>query len=99
VVFVENSEDDPWTFKIHRCFLCGEEAKDVSVKIHPPTAGVGVLCIDGGGTRGIIPLTLMKRIQDRIGLPIPLQDFFRVAFGISSGKYSVWNHIYILTTS
>ncbi|KAE9969413.1 hypothetical protein EG328_006861 [Venturia inaequalis] len=28
---------------------------------------------------------MMKRIQDRIGLPIPFQQFFKVAFGISSG--------------
>jgi len=59
--------------------------KEVVVKIHPPTAGVGVLCIDGGGTRGVFPLKFMKRIEDRIGLPIPLQKFFKVAFGISSG--------------
>ncbi|KAI9784309.1 MAG: hypothetical protein M1839_002370 [Geoglossum umbratile] len=53
--------------------------------MHPPTAGVGVLCIDGGGARGVVPLKLMKRIQDRIGLPIPFQTLFKVAFGISSG--------------
>jgi patatin-like phospholipase/acyl hydrolase len=59
--------------------------EEVVVKVHPPTAGVGVLCIDGGGTRGVLPLKFMKRIEDRIGLPIPLQKFFKVAFGISSG--------------
>jgi patatin-like phospholipase/acyl hydrolase len=58
------------------------------VKTHPPTAGVGVICIDGGGTRGVLPLRTMKRIQDRIGLRIPLQKFFKVAFGISSGIIS-----------
>jgi patatin-like phospholipase/acyl hydrolase len=58
------------------------------VKVHPPTAGAGVLCIDGGGARGIVPLKLMKRIQDRIGLSMPFQRFFKVAFGISSGKNS-----------
>jgi patatin-like phospholipase/acyl hydrolase len=54
--------------------------------VHPPTAGAGILCIDGGGTRGIVPLVLMKRIHDRIGLPIPLQRFVKVAFGVSIGK-------------
>ncbi|KAL6406234.1 putative patatin-like phospholipase [Ilyonectria robusta] len=57
----------------------------VDIRVHPPTAGVGVLCIDGGGVRGIVPLGIMKRIKDRIGLPLPFQRFFRVAFGISSG--------------
>lgn len=59
--------------------------EEVIIRVHPLTAGVGVLCIDGGGARGIVPLKLMKRIQDRIGLPIPLQTLFKVAFGVSSG--------------
>jgi patatin-like phospholipase/acyl hydrolase len=47
--------------------------KEVVVKIHPPTTRVrGVLCIDGGGTRGVLPLKYMKRIEDRIGLRILL---------------------------
>jgi hypothetical protein len=63
--------------------------KEVVVKIHPPTARVGgVLCIDRGGTRGVLPLKYMKRIEDRIGLRILLQNFFKVAFGISSGTSS-----------
>lgn len=59
---------------------------EITVKINPPTAGVGVLCIDGGGARGVLPLKNMKRIEDRIGLSIPLQRFFKVAFGVSSGQ-------------
>jgi hypothetical protein len=87
VVFGDTSEDDPWMFRIPECFLCGEKAlEDVSIKIHPPTVGVGVICLDGGGTRGVMSLKLMKRIHDRIALPIPFQNFFKVAFGISSGK-------------
>ncbi|KAH8653952.1 acyl transferase/acyl hydrolase/lysophospholipase [Tricladium varicosporioides] len=85
VVFGDDCKDDPWIFKIHNCFLCEAEMPEVVVKVHPPTAGVGVLCIDGGGTRGVLPLKFMKRIEDRIGLPMPLQNFFKVAFGISSG--------------
>ncbi|KAI9767708.1 MAG: hypothetical protein M1839_004369 [Geoglossum umbratile] len=86
VIFRECCEDDPWVFKVQHCFLCGAEMpEEVIVRVHPPTAGVGVLCIDGGGARGVVPLKLMKRIQDRIGLPIPFQTLFKVAFGISSG--------------
>jgi len=55
------------------------------VRDHPPTAGVGLLCLDGGGIRGIMSLELMKRIQDRIDLPIPFPKFFKVTFGVSSG--------------
>ncbi|KAH8650337.1 acyl transferase/acyl hydrolase/lysophospholipase [Tricladium varicosporioides] len=84
--FGECSVDDPWIFKVYYCFLCGVKmTPEITVKIHPPTAGVGVLCIDGGGARGVLPLKVMKRIEDRIGLSIPLQRFFKVAFGVSSG--------------
>jgi hypothetical protein len=91
LVFGECCVDDPWIFKVHSCFLCGVKLPEgISMKIHPPTAGVGVLCIDGGGTRGVLPLKNMKRIEDcikdRIGLRIPLQKFFKVAFGVSSGE-------------
>ena len=58
----------------------------IEVRIHPPTAGAGVLCIDGGGARGVVPLKIMERIQDRIGLPMPFQKFFKAAFGVSSGQ-------------
>ena len=63
--------------------------EQVTIRTHPPTAGVGILCLDGGGARGMLTLGMMKRIQDRIGLPIPFQKFFKVAFGISSGRLSV----------
>ncbi|KAH7111317.1 phospholipase [Dendryphion nanum] len=91
LVFGECCVDDPWIFKMRHCLLCGVSMpEELTVKVHPPTAGVGVLCIDGGGARGVVPLKLMKRIQDRIGLSIPFQKFFRVAFGI--------NHSHATTT-
>ena len=87
LVFGECCVNDPWIFKVHSCFLCGVKMpEEITIKIHPPTAGVGVLCIDGGGARGVLPLKFMKRIEDRIGLSIPLQKFFKVAFGVSSGE-------------
>lgn len=89
IVFGECSVDDPWIYELHRCWLCGETTNDtVSIRVQPPTAGANGLCIDGGGARGIIPLQLLKRIQDRVGLPLPLQRFFKVAFGVSSGMSS-----------
>jgi hypothetical protein len=87
VVFGDDNQDDPWVFHVRRCLLCPHEiADDVTVRVHPPTAGAGVLCIDGGGTRGIVALMLMKLIADRIDLPIPLQRYFKLAFGVSIGQ-------------
>ena len=59
---------------------------EMLVKIHPLIAGVGILCIDGSGTRGVVLLKFLKFIQERIGLFIPIHKFFKVVFGISSGK-------------
>jgi hypothetical protein len=90
LIFGEVDENDPWMYNIHQCFLCGEKMPEqVTIRTHPPTAGVGILCLDGGGARGMLTLGMMKRIQDRIGLPIPFQKFFKVAFGISSGRLSI----------
>lgn len=90
--FGDQSRDDPWDFKVRRCFLCKVvPPREMVVKVPPPTAGAGVLCIDGGGVRGVIPLELMKRIRDRIGLPIAFQKFFKLAFGVSSGQFASYD--------
>ncbi|KAJ0100665.1 hypothetical protein J7T55_002025 [Diaporthe amygdali] len=86
--FGNRSPGDPWLFELETCFLCGEEMLGGAlVRVHPPTAGVGVLCVDGGGVRGIAPLRLMRRIQERLSLPIPFQRLVQVAFGISSDVF------------
>ena len=85
--FAESREDDPWEYSISRCCLCGKLMHEKqTIRIHPPTNGAGVLCIDGGGVKGAIPLEFLKRIEDQIDLPIPIQKFFKVAFGVSSGE-------------
>ena len=54
--------------------------------LKPPTAGVRILCIDGGGIRGVIPLEFLGLLQGDIGPECPIQDFFDMAFGTSSGN-------------
>lgn len=85
-VFGKSSEHDRWVFEIHNCFLCRMELQDVTVKVKPDNAGVTVLSVDGGGVRGIVPLQFLQVLQDRIGLPIPVQENFDIAFGTSSGE-------------
>ncbi|KAI1839796.1 hypothetical protein JX266_013990, partial [Neoarthrinium moseri] len=53
--------------------------------VKPDTAGVRVLSIDGGGTRGRAPLEFLQALQDRLGLPYPLQRNFDLIYGTSSG--------------
>lgn len=57
------------------------------MSIKPPTASVRVLSLDGGGSRGRVPLVFLKEIQDAIGLPYPVQQNFDVVFGTSSGEF------------
>jgi len=59
---------------------------DITVKVHPLTIGVGILYINRGGTRGIMLLMLIKIIQDRISVLIPLPRFVKVVFRVSIGK-------------
>jgi hypothetical protein len=90
--FGDQSTEDPWDFKVRQCFLCKVMLpEEMVVREHPPTAGVGLLCLDGGGVRGIMSLELMKRIRDRINLPIPFQKFFKVTFGVSSGWFTPYD--------
>jgi hypothetical protein len=84
-VFGRSSSRDPWTFDIDSCFLCRVDTLGVKARIHPPTAGASVLSIDGGGVRGQLPLAFLEMLEDRIGLPMPVLEHFRVVFGTSSG--------------
>uniref|UniRef100_L7ITF8 PNPLA domain-containing protein n=1 Tax=Pyricularia oryzae (strain P131) TaxID=1143193 RepID=L7ITF8_PYRO1 len=73
-VFGLCADDDPsvWTFE--KCLLCQNRLSEKTrIRIHPPTAGVGVLCLDGGGVRGTLVLEILKRIEERVNLPVPLQ--------------------------
>lgn len=91
VIVFGDSTEEAYVFNVSRCFLCGQKPKEVvAVRVRPPTAGAGFLCLDGGGTRGIIQLTIMKLIQDRLG-SIPLQRCIPLSFGVSVGEFPLRN--------
>lgn len=71
-------------FMLTGCILCQDHSSLV-VSLKPPTAGVRILSVDGGGTRGVLPLQHLLFIQDAIG-ECPLSDLFDLAVGTSSGK-------------
>ena len=76
--------DDMRHYSLQSCPLCKKKVH-VKLRIHPSTAGIGILCVDGGGVRGVIPTTILEILEDRIGLPLPIQDHFQMAYGISAG--------------
>ncbi|RSL59213.1 hypothetical protein CEP51_013959 [Fusarium floridanum] len=66
----------------------GEAAVSIH-RVRPPTAGHSILCIDGGGVRGILPPAILAQIQNRLDLPIPIQELFTLAYGVSAGALIV----------
>lgn len=83
-IFGYFDEHDPFLFHIDDCPLCTKDAALV-VRIRPPTAGQTILCIEGGGVCGIIPLINLMLIQEALELEIPIQEFFTLAYGTSAG--------------
>ncbi|KAE8453842.1 hypothetical protein EG329_007618 [Mollisiaceae sp. DMI_Dod_QoI] len=55
------------------------------IAVKPPHAGVRVLCLDGGGVRGIIELEILKLIQKKLPTLIQIQSFFDLIVGTSTG--------------
>lgn len=55
----------------------------------PPTAGIRMLSIDGGGVRGVIPLVFLQQL-DRTLAPLgcAIKDHFDFVCGTSAGKNS-----------
>ena len=78
-------QSDAWTVTVNRCFLCQSETPGISLRDKPPTATVNLLSIDGGGARGIIPLVFLQVLEEKIGLPYPVQENFHYIIGTSSG--------------
>ncbi|RDL30200.1 uncharacterized protein BP5553_10478 [Venustampulla echinocandica] len=84
-VFGKRSEADPWLFEVDSCVFCGAATSGIVVKTFPPTAGVRVLTFDGGGVRGIATLQYLQELQDKLGLPYPVQEHFDLVFCTSVG--------------
>ncbi|TGO90888.1 hypothetical protein BPOR_0047g00110 [Botrytis porri] len=76
---------DPWIFEVESCLFCGLSTSGVVIKTIPPTAGIRVLTFDGGGIRGVASLQYLQVLQERIGLPYPVQENFDMVFGTSIG--------------
>lgn len=83
-----------YTYKLESCPLCSSGWLTAALK--PPTAGVRILSVDGGGIRGVVPLEFLGILQNAVGPDCPIRDLFDLAFGTSSGELSfgAWSDIY-----
>ncbi|KAI1208514.1 uncharacterized protein F4807DRAFT_452194 [Annulohypoxylon truncatum] len=56
-----------------------------SVLVKPAFAGTRILCLDGGGIRGIVELQTLKAIEKILGPKLPIRLFFDLIVGTSTG--------------
>ena len=70
-------------YTVQQCSYCLTGSTKILLK--PPTSGVRILTIDGGGIRGVVPLEFLGILQRLLGPECMIQDMFDLAFGTSSG--------------
>ena len=87
-VCIRNIGDQTLTFdcqyRIDSCMLC--RTGKLIVGLRPFTAGLRILSMDGGGTRGVIIMGFMDTLQTILGSIWRIQDLFDVAYGTSVGE-------------
>ena len=75
---------EEYTYEFTDCF-CGGNRADLLVRLKPPTAGLRVIGLDGGGLRGIVSLEFIGILQKSLGSSCQVQDLFDLALGTSVG--------------
>ncbi|OQN95256.1 hypothetical protein B0A48_18713 [Cryoendolithus antarcticus] len=69
------------------CLVCGQSNQPATIQLLPPTAGIRVLSLDGGGVKGIIPLTFLDQLEKHLAeFQIPIRDRFDFVCG---GLFSI----------
>ncbi|OCL03051.1 FabD/lysophospholipase-like protein [Glonium stellatum] len=98
--FAKKSMLEKHVFTLSSCLLCGVRNATSTFRFIPPTAGIRVLCIDGGGIRGIIPLTFLNYLERQFQqLGCPLRDHFDYVYGTSTGGVIAIGMFLMLWTS
>lgn len=76
------------TIEISRCPL---HVRDVIssppwiINVKPAHAGTRMLCLDGGGIRGVVQLAVLRELENILGPELPLQLFFDLIVGSNTG--------------
>lgn len=83
----QRARNEKHTFRITECVLCGQTQSKATFSLIPPTAGIRILCIDGGGIRGVIPLTFLQFMEKELSfIGCALQEHFDYVCGTSAGE-------------
>jgi hypothetical protein len=87
--FGRSSREGIHSFEIGCCILCGyNQSFDTGCfQLTPPTAGIRILCLDGGGVKGVMQLIFLQYLEDEMRvLGGSLQDMFDYICGTSAGN-------------
>lgn len=75
------------TYHLSECVLCGVNYHNSIFRFVPPTAGIRILSVDGGGIRGVIPLMFLQHLDSLLApLHCSVTDCFDLVCGTSAGK-------------
>ncbi|KAK3358830.1 acyl transferase/acyl hydrolase/lysophospholipase [Lasiosphaeria hispida] len=72
---------------VHQQCMYGPRLFEAPYKapVRPQFSGIRMLSLDGGGVRGIIQLVTLRRIENLIGLDLPIGQFFDLIVGTGTG--------------
>ncbi|KAI1562425.1 Patatin, partial [Pyrenophora tritici-repentis] len=85
-IFGHRSRSERNTYELPECILCGVNYKNSIFRFVPPTAGIRVLSVDGGGVRGVIPLTFLQHLDSLLApFGCAAKDNFDFVCGTSAG--------------
>lgn len=86
--FGRSSQRQESVVEIDQCVLCLQTwAEKQLIRIKPRCAGVRILTLDGGGVRGALEIAVLLKLEERIGLGLPIREFFDLIVGTSTGKW------------
>jgi hypothetical protein len=86
--FGSTSSEGRHNFEMPSCPLCGvQQPREKAIfRLVPPTAGIRMLCLDGGGIRGVVPFVFLKYLETELSLfGCSLQEMFDYVGGTSAG--------------
>lgn len=81
------SRTEKHVYELENCILCGQQNSSKTFRFVPPTAGLRLLSIDGGGVRGVIPLQILESLDDELKkhFGCSIHEAFDFVVGTSAG--------------
>ncbi len=61
----------------------------MKIRLRPRLGGLRILSLDGGGARGIVQSAVLLRLEQAIGLDLPIGDYFDFVAGSGTGEIPV----------